>query len=427
MAFYTYGYGFYKQYKAERTLLEYQNLGINDYSIEADMIRRKSMRNHTTGANATAAYTTNRLKLLMGVAYSYYTCPHWGELDWVDGMDKADIGGKWYDNDVNKHDANLFAKATWQAAKGLNLYADLQYRYVSYEAWGVNDNFDWNTMQMQPINVDETYNFFNPRLGLSYNINTQHNLYASVAVAQKEPTRSDFTDRYMFAADQTIPKSEQLIDYEFGYKYTAKKLALGVNLYYMDYKDQLVPTGMVNDGSDALNINVPDSYRRGIELTAQWNTTKWLTLGGNATFSDNKILDYIDMLADSPTYGKNLGKMTIAYSPKSMASIFAEFNVKNFEASLRTQYVGKQYLTNNQIEALTLDKYCVTNLDLAYTLNTLSEKSVRFGVTIYNLFNAKYCSNGYGYSYMWDNVRYDEAYYFPQAPLHALANITFKF
>ena len=427
MGFYTYGYGYYKQYKDARTLLEYGNLGITDASVEADMIRRKIMRNHTTGLNATAAYSTERLQLLMGGAWSYHTCPHWGDLEWVDGFEQSAIGGRWYDNDVDKQDANLFVKGTWNVATGLNLYADLQYRYVSYKAWGVNDNFDWNTMQMQPINVDKEYNFFNPRLGVSYAFAERHNLYASAAVAHKEPTRSDFTDRYMFAADQTQPSPERLIDYELGYQYTAPRLQLGLNLYYMRYKDQLIPTGMVNDSSDALNVNVPDSYRCGVELTAAWSVARWLTLGGNATFSRNKILDYVDMLADSPTYGKNLGTMTIAYSPDVVASAYADFHVKGFEAVLRSQYVGKQYFTNNEIEALTLDAYCVTNLDLAYTLRTKAAKSVRLGVSIYNLLNSQYCSNGYGYSYMWDGERYDEAYYFPQAPLHFLANVTIKF
>ena len=427
MGFYTYGYGYYKQYKDARTLLEYGNLGITDASVEADMIRRKIMRNHTIGLNATAAYSTERLQLLMGGAWSYYTCPHWGDLEWVDGFEQSAIGGKWYDNDVDKQDANAFVKGMWSVAAGLNLYADLQYRYVSYKAWGVNDNFDWNTMQMQPINVDKEYHFFNPRLGVSYAFAERHNLYTSAAVAHKEPTRSDFTDRYMFASDQTQPSPERLIDYELGYQYTAPRLQMGLNLYYMRYKDQLIPTGMVNDSSDALNVNVPDSYRCGVELTAAWSVACWLTLGGNATLSRNKILDYVDMLADSPTYGKNLGTMTIAYSPDVVASAYADFHVKGFEAVLRSQYVGKQYFTNNEIEALTLDAYCVTNLDLAYTLRTKAAKSVRLGVSIYNLLNSKYCSNGYGYSYMWDGERYDEAYYFPQAPLHFLANVTIKF
>ena len=160
---------------------------------------------------------------------------------------------------------------------------------------------------------------------------------------------------------------------------------------------------------------------------AEWQIAKWLTAKGDVTWSRNKIRNYVDLLADSPTYGKNLGTKTIAYSPDWIASLAFDFHVKGFEAQLRTRYVSRQYLTNNETEVLSLDGYCVTNLDLGYNLSLRDERSVRFGLSIYNLFNALYCSNGYGYSYMWDGVRYDEAYYFPQAPIHALANVTVKF
>ena len=431
--FYTYGYGFYKQYKDARTLSEYLNIPTDVAAgKEADLVREKIMRNHLGGLNASAAYSVRKLDLAFGGSYSYYSCPHWGVLDWVDGLEGSQIGGRWYDNDVDKHDANLFARANWSVAKGLRLFADLQYRYVSYQAWGVNDNYVSEEVGMQPIDVDKQYHFFNPRAGVSYTLAERNNFYLSFAVAQKEPTRSDFTDRYKFAADDTYPSSEKLYDWELGYQYTAPRLSLGVNLYYMKYKDQLVPTGMVNDDSNALNTNVPDSYRRGVELSASWRATGWFTVGANATFSQNRIENYVDALKDSPTYGKELGDMTIAYSPDVIANAFLNFHHRGFEAVFHTQHVGKQYFTNNENDALSLDAYCVTNLNLAYTFRTRSARSVRLGLLINNLFNAEYESNGYGYSYMdtWSGpapVRIDEAYYFPQAPLNVLANVTVKF
>lgn len=429
--FYTYGYGYYNQYKDDAWLAGYINLpsGIE----QADLIRHKIMRNHHGGANIATNYRTRNLDLTFGGSWSYYNSPHWGTLSWVDGMDEGSIGGRWYDNDVAKHDANIFARADWTLFRGaqddeLHLFGDLQYRYVHYKAWGTNDNAIWGDdgVTMQPIDVNKQYNFFNPRLGISY-IAHRHNLFASVAMAHREPTRSDFTDRYMFSADDSYPSPERLIDFEVGYSYTAPRLSLGVNLYYMLYHNQLVATGMVNDGDDALNVNVDRSYRLGVELTASWKATKWLTLSGNATLSRNKIRDYVDMLKDSPTYGQQLGDMTISYSPSVVASVIADFHVGGFSAVWHTQWVGKQYFTNNEIEALSLDAYSVTNLDLGYSLSLKNERSVRFGVTINNLFSTLYESNGYGYSYMWDGERYDEAFYFPQAPINFLANVTVNF
>ena len=428
--FYTYGYGYYNQYKDDAWLAGYTNLTTD--VEQADLIRHKIMRTHIGGANLSANYRTRKLDLTFGGSWSYYTSPHWGVLSWVDGLDAGDVEGYWYQNDVVKHDANLFARADWTVLKGfmdneLHLFSDLQFRYVGYRAWGTNDNAIWGDegVSMQPIDVDVNYPFFNPRLGISY-IHHCHNLFASVAMAHREPTRSDFTDRYMFSSDG-YPSPERLIDFELGYNYIAPRLTLGVNLYYMHYHNQLVATGMVNDGDDALNVNVDRSYRRGVELMASWKSTKWLTLSANATLSQNKILDYVDQLKDSPTYGQNLDTKTISYSPSVVGSLIADFHYKGFSLLWHTQYVGKQYFTNNEVEALSLDAYCVTNLDIAYTLELKDKRSVRFGVAVNNLFSTMYESNGYGYSYMWDGERYDEAFYFPQAPINLLANVAINF
>ena len=424
--FYTYGYGYYNQYKDNAWLAGYTNLR-SDIE-QADLIRHKIMESHNGGVNALARYDIDGLALKLGGSYSYYNSPHWGTLSWVDGLGREDVEGRWYDNDVVKHDANIFLSADYTLSPLFHLFGEVQYRYVGYRAWGTNDNAIWGDegVTMQPIDVDKKYNFVNPRLGLSF-AQDSHLAFMSVAMAHREPTRSDFTDRYMFSADDSEPKPERLVDFELGYNYATSSLALGLNIYYMLYHNQLVATGMVNDGDDALNTNVARSYRRGVELMAQWNVARWLTLSANATLSQNKIRDYVDELKDSPTYGQNLGDMTISYSPSVVSSVFANFHHKGFSVQWHTQYVGKQYFTNNEIEALTLSAYTVTNLNLGYGYTTKQGVEVRFGVTINNLFSTLYESNGYGYSYMWDGVRYDEAFYFPQAPINCLANVTVNF
>lgn len=427
--FYTYGYGYYNQYRDDEELAEYLNL---KRSGEADLIRHKYMLNHNGGANVATNYRTRTLDLVAGGSWSRYTSPHWGTISWVDGVE--DVSGHWYDNDVVKDDANLFVRANWTAKEWndnakLHLFGDLQYRYVGYKTWGTNDNAiegEDGSYTMQPIDVDKEYNFFNPRLGVSY-LTQHHNLFASVAVAHREPTRSDFTDRFMFAADDSYPEPERLTDFEVGYTYSAPRLSLGVKLYYMLYHNQLVATGMVNDGDDALNVNVDKSYRRGVELMASYKAAKWLTLSANTTLSQNRIENYVDQMKNSPTYGQNLGTKTISYSPSVVGSFIADIHHRGWAAMWHTQYVGKQYFTNNETEALSLDAYCVTNLDLSYTMKLRDGGSLRMGVAVNNLFSTLYESNGYGYSYMWDGVRYDEAFFFPQAPINVLANVTVNF
>ena len=425
--FYTYGYGFYRQYKDDAWLQGYDNLDIG--IAQSDLIRRKIMRNHTGGVNVAGQYTSKSVDLVFGGSWSIYACPHWGELAWVDEATDASLYNdkRWYDNDVRKHDANLFAKINWNIAKGLYLYGDVQYRYVHYKSWGVNDNYNWTTGVMQPVDVNEKYHFFNPHVGLNYEFAKHHAAYFSFAVAHKEPTRSDFTDRYLFSGLEGNPQAEQLLDYELGYRFKHPVVDAGINLYYMSYRNQLVHTGLTNEGGDNLNINVPDSYRRGIELTLAVRPAKWFTFGANATFSQNRIKNYTENIGDKQF---DMGTRTIAYSPNVIAGTVFDFHVKGFTAVLQTQYVGKQYLTNGNYDDLTLDRYCVTNLDLSYTLQTRRIRSVRFGVALYNLFNTEYCSNGYGGSWLNGDTlatRGSWACYFPQAPLNVLANVTLNF
>ena len=435
--FYTYGYGYYKQYKDDAKLKQYLTLPAELADTKADLIREKIMRNHLAGLNASAGYSVRNLDLVFGGSYSYYTCPHWGTLDWVDGVDRSALGGRWYDNDATKQDANLFARANWQIIDGLRLFADLQYRYVNYKSDGVNDNYVSAEVGMQPIDVDKQYHFFNPRAGVSYTLAERSNFYFSFAVAQKEPTRGDFTDRYMFAEANTYPSSEKLYDWELGYSYTAPRLSLGVNLYYMKYKDQLVPTGRINDGYDALNDNVADSYRRGVELSAAWRATGWFTVGTNATFSQNRIENYVHRVVDygqtgdvAGEYGYHtveMGTTRLSYSPKTIAGLLLDFHHKGFEAVFHTQYVSKQYFTNYENPNMALDAYCVTNLNLAYTFRTRAARSVRVGLLVNNLFDTEYEGNGYGWSEAYEGTQTDHAFYFPQAPLNVLANVTVRF
>ena len=449
-AFYTYGYGYYKQYKGSKKLLEYLNIPEDKYydaegeKVRADLIRQKKMENHLSGLNAAFNYSITNLDLSFGGSFSHYTCPHWGILDWVDGLEKSDYEGRWYDNDVRKLDGNFFVRANWQMAEGLRLFADMQYRGVSYDAWGVNDNYLSTSKEMQPIDVDKSFHFFNPHIGLNYDFLRNHKVYFSFAIQQKEPTRSDFTDRYRFAMTNTYPKAEKLFDYELGYMFQSKNFSAGINLYYMKYDNQLVPVGHINDGYDALNDNVKDSYRRGIELSAAWSPARWMTLTANATFSQNRVKDYTNYVVNYDKYLEGgidgycdytvqpMGTTRLAYSPKTIANLGVDFHHKGFEAILTTKYVSKQYFTNYENPDMQLDAYCVSDLNLGYTFKTKAAKSVRFGVLINNVFDTRYEGNGYGWSdgYIDENGKEQvthHAFYFPQAPINVMSNITVNF
>ena len=424
-AHYTYGNGYYRNYKNDQKLAKYGLAPIEvagSFVERTNLLRKKVMGNNFGGVVGSATYTSERISLAMGVSASLYDGVHFGEVSELREAPNV-AATEYYRNYTSKWDASAFAKVDWLITKGLNLYADVQYRHITHNIAGVNDNFDDTTGAMQRLDIARRYNFFNPKLGLHYSFAKSHAIYASAAVGQKEPTRNNFTD----IREGEYPTAEKMLDIEAGYTYNTKVVSLGVNLYYMLYRDQLVQTGELSDTGELLSRNVKNSYRRGIELSLSAVATKWLTVGGNATFSQNHILGYVDYI-DGVAFER--GRTTIAYSPAVVAGIFVDAHVKGFAARLSTRYVSKQYLTNGEYEDLTLPRYCVSDLDLSYTLRTKRVERVRFGVKIGNLFNAKYCTSGYGGSWLEGATLADRgswACYFPQATISALANVTVNF
>lgn len=424
-AHYTYGNGYYRNYKNDAWLPGY---GITPIEVggalveSTNLLRKKMMGNNFGGLVASAAYTAERVMVTMGASASLYDGVHYGEISGL--VEAPDFGtAEYYRNYTTKWDASCFAKVDWLITKGLNLYADVQYRHITHRISGVNDNFDDTTGAMQRLDINRRYNFFNPKLGLHYSFARDHAIYASAAVGQKEPTRNNFTD----IREGEYPTSEKMLDVEAGYTYNTKVVSLGVNFYYMFYRDQLVQTGELSDTGELLSRNVPDSYRRGVELTLSANATKWFSLGGNLTLSQNHIKNYVDYI-DGVAFER--GRTTIAYSPSVIAGTFFDFHTHGFAARLSTRYVSKQYLTNGEYEDLTLPRYCVSDLDISYTLCTKRIEKVRFGVKIGNLFNAKYCASGYGGSWLEGATLADRgswACYFPQATISALGNVTINF
>lgn len=453
---YTKGDGYYEEYKNGRTLKEY---ALKPYSFtyttpagvardttvtKSNLVRRKEMDNHFGGGVFSLDYDGGRLKASLGGAANIYDGDHFGRVMWVQnyaGDPSFEPGHEYYRNNGTKKDANIYLRANWEAARGLFLYGDVQYRRINYVIGGENDNWDWtwNNYEgaMQKLDVDDSFNFFNPKAGVFYRIDDRWYVYGSVAVAHREPTRNNYTDakKDLETGKYAQPKAERLTDYEAGGMFHNRGFSAGVNLYYMKYRDQLILTGEVNHIGEPLADNVPDSYRAGVEFTAGVQIAPWLRWDVNATLSRNRIKDYTEYLDNydenwSPLYtqtANDIGDTDISFSPDFIAGSNISVSFQRIILSLQTAYVGKQYVTNSGIDRLSLKDYCVNNLRMGYTFRFPSVKTVRVGIAVNNIFNAKYSSNGYGGSSMVGTERTESMYYFPQATANVLANITVKF
>ena len=428
---YTKGDGYYEEYKDGESFVEYS---LNSYSNggsmvdESDLVRQKKMDNSFGGGVFSLNYNNNRLSASIGGGLNQYKGNNFGEVIWVKNyIGSLDPNHEYYRNNSNKIDGNIYIKASYDLTSKLSAYADLQYRGISYTIDGKNDSYNWNTNALSKLAVNEQFNFFNPKIGLNWNLSRSQRLYASFSIAQKEPTRNNYTDVVEII---TYPKAEKLRDYELGYSFAKQVFNIGANLYYMDYTDQLVLTGALNDIGEPLTENVKDSYRMGVELIAGLKPCKYFQWDINATLSKNRIVKSVETLTDYSGTDLQIehNNTPIAYSPSVLLNNRFAFLYKNFEASLQSQYVGKQYLTNTQVEELTIDPYFVSNLNLSYSFTPKKFcKEVVLGATIYNIFNEEYENNGWGYSYHVDGTRYNGAGYAAQAGTNVIGNISFLF
>ncbi|WP_294633932.1 TonB-dependent receptor [uncultured Bacteroides sp.] len=433
---YTKGDGYYQEYKTRRTLVEY---GLSPFVYDdkevtkSDLVRKKAMDNKFGGGIFSFTYKGDRLQATLGGALNRYDGDHFGRVLWV----KSYVGDlnpdtDYYFNNATKNDGNIYLKANYELAKGVNAYMDLQYRHICYKIDGTNDKYNWLASEMQRLDIHEDFGFFNPKAGLSWQINPHHRLFVSFSEAQKEPTRNNYTDGRF----DEHPKPERLLDYELGYTFAGKTFQAGANLYYMDYKDQLVLTGELNEIGEAMASNVPDSYRMGVELMANLRLPCGFTWNINATLSKNRVKNFTETLFENEEAGTeawviNHGNTPLSFSPDFILNNRFGYTYKGFEASLQSQYVSKQYMSNAKQEECTLDAYFVSNLALAYTFKLPKVKSMTVGCTLYNLFNEKYENNGYagsGYYYDGDRkVRYNYAGYAAQAGTHLLAHVSINF
>jgi iron complex outermembrane receptor protein len=437
---YTRGDGYYEEYKQDQSLKNYalSPYALNDSTTIAnsDLVRQKKMGNDFTGGVFSLNYQKDKLTAQLGGAVNCYSGNHWGDVIWV----KNYIGDilpvtEYYRSKVTKWDANVYLKANYNLSSKLNVYGDLQYRRVTYKLKGTNDEWDDAINAMQILDVDKKFNFFNPKAGLFYRPDANSDVYASFAIGNREPTRTNYTD----GTSATAPTNETLYDYEAGYKYHDEICSIGLNAYYMYYHNQLILTGKVDDIGEALSENILKSYRSGIELMGSIKLLDCLRWDASVTLSRNRIIgfqEYVDVFdANWEPAGQqtnNLGNTPISFSPELLANSMITFTKGNFEAGLQSQYVGKQYIDNTGSNDRSLDAYFINNLRLSYNFPVNGIRGISLSVLVNNLFNEQYISNAWTYSYYQGDSstglqRYNDFGYFPQAGTNFLASVTVKF
>lgn len=422
---YTYGRGYYEEFKANKKLADYQipPLTIGNTTItRTDLVRRRWLDNGFYGLTYSLAYQpSSQTELTLGGAYNGYKGNHFDEVIWAqyanyDGSNS--LRKRYDDNDAFKSDFNVFARLSHRINR-FNLYADLQYRNIYYSYLGLDINA--NAAQQ-----NARLAFFNPKFGLNYKLNDKNEFYISLAIGNKEPNRRDFTE----SSVNTRPKPEHLTDWELGYRLQQSNLNIGLNAFTMIYKDQLINTGKLNDVGGFTRQNVPDSYRAGLELDGSWKISKSWQWLATASWSKNKIKHFTEYIYDN-TDGSlqtfNYNNVDIAYSPSFIASSEMAYQYKKFGVSLISKYVSRQYFDNSETLNRSLQGYFLNDLRFRLQTQVLGLRNADLNFLIANVFDVKYSSNASTYTELNNGVIDRYNYYFPQATRNFMLSLGLKF
>ncbi|MEI6021018.1 MAG: TonB-dependent receptor [Bacteroidota bacterium] len=426
---YTKGVGYYEQYKQNQNLANYKMQDVitvkGDTIITTDLVRRLWLDNDFAGGIFNMNYTaSSKLNLTLGGGYNSYFGKHFNRVIWARTASNSEIDHQYDLNTANKNAGNIYLKLNFKPIKEMNVFVDMQARQIDYKFLGFDDA---NQTKMQ----NKSFTFFNPKLGISYNASDKLNLYASLSTASKEPNRDDFVQ----AAINNRPKAEQLTDLETGFRYENKGFYLGSNLYYMDYKNQLVLNGQINAVGAYNRVNVAKSFRRGIEIEASAKLNKYFQMIANCSISENKIQNFVEFIDSSDVnytlftqYKKHYKLSDISFSPNLVACenlVYKPF--KHFEMSLIYKQVSRQYLDNTSNIKRSIQPYAVLDFRMNYQIVTKAIPEITMSLAIHNLLNKKYETNGYTYSYYSGSSLFTQNYLATAAPTNFLLALSFKF
>lgn len=436
-AFYTKGFGFYEEYKAGEDLDDY---GIEPIlpstPTESDLVRRRWLDNDFYGSIFSTKYTPNDTwNITFGGGYSYYDGAHFGEVIWVRYAGDSETEDRYYDNDGIKTDFNLYGKLQYRLSENLNTYLDLQVRNVSYDFLGngfVQSSTGGNVRDsLVAIQQNDKLTFFNPKFGFVYNLPNRQRVYASFAVGGKEPTRDEYVD----STPQSRPDPERLYNVELGYRGDFSRHYLGANVYGMFYRDQLVPTGAINDVGEIVRENVPESYRIGLELQGGVSLSEHISLSANTTLSRNKIVEYTQFTDQYDANFNYQGQQAttyeqtdIAFSPSVITNGIIGYQSGGLNAEVISKFVSRQYLDNTQTDSRSIDPYFVNDLRLNYSFDRISIlEGITATLQVNNVFNHEYETNGYTFGWLQSGEPVNFNYYYPQAGTNFLFQVTWNF
>jgi iron complex outermembrane recepter protein len=427
-AHYTYGRGYYEEYKTNQTLGNYGLPTIyvgGDSIINSDLIRRRWLDNDFIGSVYSLSYTKSNYDLIFGGAVNTYLGRHYGEVIWARFASNGELGDRYYDENGQKSEISNYIKGTFRFGK-ITMSTDLQYRHINYSFLGI----DQVNGELKDVEQMVSFNFINPKLALAYQIDKSNSLFVSAGISNREPVRRDFRESTV----ESRPKAETLRDIELGYTLKNKKFSCQINGFFMHYLNQLILTGKINDVGSYTRTNVPKSYRLGIEIQSVFTPIRKLSFSSSFALSANKLKSFTEFIdvydTIQPYYSQQLilhKNVSIAFSPAIVASFGVSYTpIKYLSVDWLSKFISRQYLDNTSNLERSIKAFTYSNLSINYLIPKVFGSEVVCGLQINNVFNLHYANNGYTFSYQSNGQQTTENFYYPQAGRNFMLRVKIK-
>ena len=433
--FHVKGDGFFQDYKFDRKPGEY-NLVIADSAItRTDLVRKKNVDKSQWGWLPRLTYVKGSWSLTIGGELSLFEANHWGEVIWVKENNATPPDNKYYSYETGKQSSTIYTHVVYGIDDKTDLMLDIQYQHIG-------SSFIQDTIGAfaHGYEYDLNYDFLSPRIGINRKLSDKLSAFVNFSIAKREPRDADIYDADnpfnppLFKSnadgdlnfDDPLIGEETLYDYEIGSMLRNSSGYVKLNLFWMDIRNEIVPTGQLDDIGQPIYFNADQSIHRGVEVDGSLSFYSNLYLSGNFSLNDNYFVTYNEVGYDTLFNEISLPRTDnqISGFPGYLAGLKVGYREKNVSSFLQARFVGRQYLDNSQTKELSIDSYRVLNFGIVYDLTkSESQLPLILQLNVNNILDSKYETHGA----VDGTVDSRTAFFIPAALRNASITVTVKF
>jgi iron complex outermembrane receptor protein len=395
-----------------------------------DVVLRGTVDQHQVGWIPTAVYENGTTETTLGVEARLHRSLRWGRIQEANSPIPESVVGpdanhRLWQYRGEKIITSAFGSHLFRPVKHLAVQADLQLTWRRYRFYD-EKTFDRENFRSNDFTVP--YFFVNPRLGVTLYPDQPVSAYASIALANREPRRTQLYDggegpagatpQFEQQADGTfnyenpLIEPEHLVDVELGGSVERRRYRLSANLFWMRFWEEIVPSGAVDPFGVPRTGNADRTRHAGLELEGSVQLLPGWTLSGNAMLARTRFVDFTEYqsLGDT-TVALGRDGNPIAASPEQLANLRTSYTWRGLTAAINVQAVGRQYVDNSggesaslengevvfeESDALTIDPYALLGASLTFEAPPATAlEGLQLQLTADNLLDAHVLQHGF--------------------------------